>query len=252
MVKDIKGYLSELGFNRNEASVYLALAKLGEAKASQVAKTAGLPRTTAISILNKLAESSYITTHVYKGVISYWIESPQILLDSLNQKVVVAEKLKELLPNIYHADGRFPVARVFDTKKGIKNFIEKILRELEKGAIIYTIDTPNEGNYSKIFSDDLSSIIFNLKKKQGIITKTLVPAGSFAGIARNKLASQNIIIKELPAFLNFQGSFWLIKDMVINFSGNPPFLVATKHEAIVAGMKGIYDFLWSVATAKSI
>lgn len=129
----------------------MALAKLGEAKASEIAKVAELPRTTAISILNKLSEENYITTHTYKGVNSYWIESPQVLLDNLNSKIEIAEKLKEALPNIYHSDGRFPSAKFFDTKKSIKNFIEKTLNNLERGAIIYTIDTPHEGNYSKIF-----------------------------------------------------------------------------------------------------
>ncbi|MFA4942105.1 MAG: helix-turn-helix domain-containing protein [Patescibacteria group bacterium] len=247
MIKDLKNYLKELGFNKNEASVYLALAKLGEAKASQVAKLADLPRTTAISILNKLAEENYITTHIYKGVMSYWIESPQVLLDILNAKLVVAEKLKEILPTIYHVDGHFPFAKFFDTKNGIKNFIEKTLNGLEKGAIIYTIDTPNEGNYSKIFSDDLRDIISDIKKRKGIITKTLVPSGSFAGISQDKLSRQNIIIKELPESLKFQGSLWLINDLLINFSGNPPFLSAIRQNSIVDGIKNLYTFLWSVS-----
>jgi len=247
MIKDIKNYLKELGFNKNEASVYLALTKLGEAKASQIAKTAELPRTTTISILQKLAEENYITTHVYKGVTAYWIESPQVLLDNLNTKLEVAEKLKEALPNIYHADGRFPSSKFFDTKKSIKNFIEKTLNSLEKGSTIYTIDTPLEGNYKKIFSDDIEDIIVSIKKKRGLITKTLVPAGSLLGVAKNKISEQNILIKELPENLKFQGSLWLIKDMLINFSGNPPFLVMTKHTSIVDGMKGLYNFLWSAS-----
>jgi len=250
MIKDIKNYLFELGFNKNEAAVYLVLAKLGEARASQIAKAADLPRTTVISILDKLVGGNYITTHVYKGITSYWIESPQVLLDNLNSKIEIAEKLKEALPNIYHADGRFPSAKFFDTKKSIKNFIEKTLNSLEKGTVIYTIDTPHEGNYSKIFSDDLENIIFGIKKKRGVITKTLVPAGAFSGISKTKLSSQNIQIKELPVGLEFQGSLWLIKDMLINFSGNPPFLVVIKQGPIISGVKGLYNFLWNASAVK--
>lgn len=250
MIRDIKNYLAELGFNKNEASVYLALAKLGEARASQVAKTADLPRTTTISILNKLAAENYITTHIYKGVISYWIESPQVLLDNLNSKITIAEKLKEALPEIYHAAGRFPIAKIFDTKKSIKNFIEKVLSGLEKGTIIYTIDTPHEGNYNKIFSYAVEDIIFSIKRKRGIVTRTLIPFGTFSEISPLKLASQSIFIKELPAGLEFQGSLWFIKDMMINFSGNPPFLVLVKQESIVAGVKRLYDFLWNMSAIK--
>jgi len=250
MANDLKNYLRELDFNKNEASTYLALAKLGEAKASQIAKLAELPRTTVISILNKLVEENYVTIHVYKGLTFYWVESPQVLVDVLNNKVKIAEKLKEILPNVYHVNGRFPITRFFDTKKGIKNFIEKTLNSLTKGVIIYTIDTPHEGNYGKIFSDDLENVIFNIKKTRGVTTRTLIPAGSFLEISKNKLSRQDIVIKELPVGLKFKGSLWLIKDMLINFSGNPPFLVATKQNDIVDGMKGLYDFLWQASTPK--
>lgn len=250
MIKDIKNYLKELSFSKNEAIVYLVLAKLGEAKASHIAKAADLPRTTVISILNKLVGENYITAHVYRGISSYWIESPQVLLDNLNSKIEIAKKLKEALPSIYHVDGRFPSAKFFDTKKSIKNFIEKTLNSLEKGAVIYTIDTPHEGNYNKIFSDDLENIIFGIKKKRGIITKTLIPAGAFSRISKNKLSGQNIQIKELPVGLEFHGSLWLIKDMLINFSGNPPFLAVIKQGAIVSGIKGLYNFLWNASVIK--
>ncbi len=251
MIKTIKEYLNELGFSKNETDVYLALSKLGEAKASQIAKVADLPRTTAISILNKLTEENYITTHLYKGVLTYWIESPQVLSDILQNKIMIAEKLKDLLPNLYHADGHFPFGKFFDTKKSIKNFIEKTLNTLEKNTTIYTIDTPHEGNYDKIFSNELNSIVFDIKKKKGIITKTLIPSETFSSISQNKLAKQNIIIKELPKNLGFSGSLWIIKDTLINFSGNPPFLSVINHKAIVQGIKGIYNFLWNISIDKN-
>lgn len=251
MSNDIKSYLRELDFNKNEASVYLTLATLGEAKASQVAKLAELPRTTVISILNKLVEENYVTVHIYKGLTFYWIESPQVLVDVLNNKVKIAERLKEVLPVMYHINGRFPTAKSFDTKKAIKNFIEKTLNGLIKGTIIYTIDTPHEGNYGKIFSDDLEALIFSIKKARGIITRTLIPDGSFLGISKNKLSRQDITLKEMPAGLKFKGSLWIIKDMLIHFSGNPPFLVVVKQKDIVEGIKGIYDFLWEASVGKT-
>ena len=250
MTKEIKSYLKELGFHKNEAAVYLALASLGEAKASQIAKAADLPRTTAISILAKLAGENYLTTHVYKGVTSYWIESPQVLLDSLKLKMAVAEKLQSALPDLYQLQGRFPQAKICDNKKSIKQFIEKTLNSLSKGDIIYTIDTPGEGNYRKIFPDDMENIVVSLKQKKGIITRTLVPAGSYSGIEPDKLTRQNISIRELPPHCQFQGSLWLVKGMLINFSGNPPFLAMTKHESITAGMKGLYDYLWAISAPK--
>ena len=247
MKNKISNYLKELNFSDNEIKVYLSLAELGEAKASQIAKLANTPRTTAISILEKLTEENYITANIHKGIKTYWIESPTVLLDSLNNKIETAKKLSSLLPDIYRLSGHFPSAKIFDTNKGIRNIIEKNLNSLKKGDIIYTIDTPAEGNYSKVFSDDIESEFYNIKQRKGIITKTLVPFNSYTSISKHKLERQNIVLKVMPEGIKFKGSLWFIKGMLFNFSGNPPFLVATEHDAIVEGMRGIYDYLWKIS-----
>jgi len=99
-------------------------------------------------------------------------------------------------------------------------------------------------------SGDVESIIFGLKKKRNIITKTLIPFGTFSSISKNKLTGQNIVIKEMPDSISFEGSFWIIKDIIVHFSGSQPFLVAIKHKAIVDGMKSIYNFLWEISNSK--
>lgn len=247
MKNKISNYLKELNFNENEIKVYLALAELGEARASQVAKLADVPRTTAISILDKFSEENYITVHMYKGAKTYWVESPHVLLDSLSNKIEIAKKLADVLPEVYRLSGRFPSANVFDTKKGIKNVVEKSLNSMKKGDIIYTIDTPAEGNYSKIFSEHIENEFFNIKKRKGIITKTLVPFNTYLSISKPKLERQHIVIKVMPEEINFKGSLWLIKDKLFNFSGNPPFLVLIEHGAIVEGMRSIYNYLWKIS-----
>ena len=47
------------------------------------------------------------------------------------------------------------------------------------------------GNYEKIYSDDFRKHLFLTKKKKGVLTKTLVPYGPFAGISEYKLKYQN-------------------------------------------------------------
>jgi sugar-specific transcriptional regulator TrmB len=51
---NIQKKLKELGFNDNETKVYLSITKLGESSSANIAKKADLPRTTTISILEKL------------------------------------------------------------------------------------------------------------------------------------------------------------------------------------------------------
>ena len=248
MLKKIRDNLKELGFKTNEIKIYISLTKMGEATASQVAKRADIPRTTAIGILEKLKKENYLTANRYKGVTNYWIEAPHTLVDLYENKIEIAKDLNGVLSDLYRSTASFPFTKVYDTRSGIKQFIEKMLTSLKKNSIIYTIDSPSKGNYTKVYSENIGSSISNQKKRKGIVTHTLVPFGSYKKIQKNKIESQDIVIREMPEAIKFCSSFWIIDDMIVHFSGNPPFLTATKHGPIVAGMKNIYDFLWSVST----
>jgi sugar-specific transcriptional regulator TrmB len=245
MLAQIKKTLTDLGFKENEVKVYISLTELGEAAAAEVAKRAGLARTTVISILNKLEKLGYLTTHKFRGKIFYWIESPQVLGDVFQNKAELAGNLNKFLSSLYREGGSFPFSKTYDTKEGIKKFVESVLLKAKKKSIIHTIDTPREGNYKKIFSDDLEKIFFATKKKRQLFTKTLVPHGSFADIPHYKTENQDIELRELPAGLNFEASFWIIDSAVYFFSGNPPFLTMISHGSINNGLKAIYDFLWN-------
>ena len=246
-MNNIAEYLKELGLNTGEIKVYQALAKLGEAPASQVAKSANMPRTTAISILEKLILDKLISAHKYRGKTFYWIESPQAFIDSLTIKLDLAKEMDVTLRNIYKSDGVFPTVEVRDTVSGIRSFVEKIISNSKPKSIIYTIDSPNKGNYSKIYSERIETTLLNQKKKKDIHTLTLIPHGSFKDIASYKLNNQYITLKELPDGIDFEASIWLINDKLVHFSGNPPFIVAVRHEKIVYSFKQLFDYLWNIS-----
>lgn len=251
MLSEIKSKLLELGFKNNEMKVFIALTQLGEAPASKIAKKIDLPRTTVISILEKLVSDSYISTHKYRGVNSYWIESPRMLQQSLENKMLIAGELNELLKDLYHTEADFPSAEVYDSKLTIKKYIEKLLFKIKKGATIYTIDTPGEGNYEKIFSRDFGKALIAMKNKKNVLTKTLIPAGAYALIDAEKISAQRIEIRELPKAIDFRASFWIIDDIMVLFSGKYPFIVATRHKIIAESWKSIFNFFWASGERKN-
>lgn len=246
-MKNVQIYLQELGFGKNEIKVYLALTSLGEATAREIAKKADLPRTTAISILQKLREESYITTHMYKGVTNFWIESPQVLVDVLENKKNIAELLKVELAQIYRLQANFPQANVYDTKSSIKNFINKFLIGLDKKSIIKTIDVPGSGNYKKVFDENIGDVMNQIKIKKDILTRVLIPFGSQSKLNPQKTEGLSIEIRELPQGIEYKSSVWFAKNIMVQFSGYPPFLVATKHSEMVTSQENLYDYLWEVS-----
>jgi sugar-specific transcriptional regulator TrmB len=247
--QEIRRHLRDLGFNQNEVAVYIALTQLGESSSAKVAKKAELPRTTAASVLDRLAGDGYVSSHLYHGTTWYWIESPKMLENVFENRIEIARKLGGLLADSYRSEADFPNAKVYDTKAGIKSFIEKTLVGLKPGTIISTIDTPGAGNYTRIYSDGFGDILLKIKKKKRITTRTLVPHGASRDIDPEKVAAQDIILRELPVGVEgFRTSVWIIDDLFVQFSGRYPFIVAVKHRIITESMRGIFRYLWSVSS----
>lgn len=248
ITKNITTQLRALGFNRNEIVVYVALTQLGESHATMIAKKAGLPRTTTLSILQKMEHNGFVSIHRYKGRRFFWIESPHMIAQTFKRQVKIAEDLGQMLADLYRSEADFPYAKIYDSKASIKTFIEKTLLALKKNTEILTIENPLVGNYQKIISEDFISDMMAIKRKRQITTKTLVTCGAKSKIRPHKLQQQDIILREMPKDLNFGASFWIIDDMLVLFSGKYPFIVAINHRIIAESMKNIFLFLWRASS----
>ena len=132
MNKQTQEYLQELDFKPNEIKVYIASTQLGEATAAQIAKKINLPRTTVISVLQKLEQSNYISAHKYKGKTFYWVESPRLIKSSLEHKVEVASNLENLLTELYRSESTFPFSKTVDTKNGIKKYLKTVTAGIQR------------------------------------------------------------------------------------------------------------------------
>jgi len=247
MSQKIIQYLQELGFSKNEQKIYIALTELGESSASTIAKKADTPRTTAISILEKLEKEKYISIQRYHGRNIFWIESPQMIKKSLEQKVIIADELDELLTDLYRSESDFPYAKIYDTKSSIKSFIETLISKTTNGTIIYTIDNPKSGNYRKILSEKFYYNMIDMKNKNNITTHTLIPEGTLKTINPQKITDRNIDIRELPKDVEFKASLWIIDDTLVLFSGKYPFIVAVNHKIITSSIKSFFNYFWEIA-----
>jgi sugar-specific transcriptional regulator TrmB len=247
MTTQIKKYLKELGFNDKEITVYIALTQLGEAGASTIAKKADLPRTTVISILQKLGKENYISIHRYHGRNIFWIESPKMIKQTFEQKVVIADELDSLLTDLYSSESDFPHAQIYDTKSSITSFVEELIIKTQKGSTIYTIDNPKSGNYRKILSETFYYNMLNIKVDNCITTKTLIPHNTLKTIDTQKIIDRHIEIKEMPKNITFEASFWIIENTLVLFSGKYPFIVAVNHKIITHSFQSIFNYLWSVS-----
>lgn len=242
--------LKLLWLSDNEVNVYLCLTGLGESSVINIAKKSGLPRTTVKSILDRLVEEWYVTIQKYNNTNNYWIESPEILRKKLESKIELTDNLNYLLKDFYHSSKDIPFSQVYDTKQSISNFIEKTVLSLSKNSVIKVIESPREKNYNVFFTQEYLENMLAIKKKNNIITHSLISHNSFESININSLKKQNIVVKEMNEKIDFEASIWIIEEKIILFSGKIPFIVEINNKIIAKSFESIFDFLWSISLIK--
>lgn len=158
----IKQKLQELGFSEKEVRVYLALLELGSAVASDIAKKAGLKRSTAYVILESLAGRGLTSMVERRGVQLYSAAPPEQLVQYLKGMASrysgFADAAKELLPE-FPAPSRgntisTPKVHFFKGGEGVKTVYEDTLASLEEirvhAAFAHGQRTPTESPQKKL------------------------------------------------------------------------------------------------------
>ena len=136
--KALTDILKKSGFSDKEIDIYLALLELGSSVASDIAKRAGIIRSTAYVVLDSLLKRGLVTVTERRGVKMYHGASPDELVrhleESAKQYTVSAGEVKKLLPKLKadHSSGTpRPKVRLFEGEEGMKSVYEDALSSLE-------------------------------------------------------------------------------------------------------------------------
>lgn len=243
MPSSLKSLLENLGLSKREADVYLASLRLGESAAQDIAHAAGLTRTTAASVLERLAAQGFVSVHRKAGKRLYWIEDPHVLVEHERARLAVTEELAGRLHTEYHQADKKPDAEVVDAKEAIVAMMVKIIEGLPDGAEIRTIESPAAKHYQAVMSDELFHAIAKRKTAKGIRTRSLVPAGSQSAI-RPGAIQKSVEVRALPPGILFESSLWIFGASLVLFSGTHAFAVRVNHRHMHESMASLFEHFW--------
>ncbi|MBI4145308.1 helix-turn-helix domain-containing protein [Candidatus Woesearchaeota archaeon] len=135
--------LEKAGLRRQEAEAYLAALKLGVAKASEIAKKAGVAREAAYYILKSLQEKGFISEVIKSGVKHYSAVQPKRILQIIEEeKQRKAEAIHEALPEL-EALQKIAITRpTIEVYEGIQGFKTIASLLVEKPNIIISAYVP--------------------------------------------------------------------------------------------------------------
>ncbi len=161
--------LQDFGLSEKEAKVYLASLELGKATADQLAKHAGIVRSTSYTQIESLMKQGLMSTFD-EGKKTYFVpESPEHLtriiekqkadLDVKSQNITT--QLPDLL-SLYAGAGERPAVRFFEGKEGLVTIRADILKMKGKELCV----TTSYDEFVRVFDDEKERNEFTKKRQK--------------------------------------------------------------------------------------
>lgn len=124
-----------MGFDSNKTKVYLAVLALGTAAVSDIAKKAGLVRTTVYKVLSELVDEG-LAEEVAGKVKKFAALHPSKLIETMENKKKLAENILPELLGMFAATKFKPRMKFYEGESGKKKVFEDILNL--RDDIVYT------------------------------------------------------------------------------------------------------------------
>jgi HTH-type transcriptional regulator, sugar sensing transcriptional regulator len=120
---DIEKVLNELGIDGSRAHFYLAALELGDAPVTAIAAKAGIGRSNAYEVLNRLASMGLVSQVEQGGKVHVIAEDPSVLLRRLEQQRMMVTAVLPDLHSIYNRSRSKPRIRFFEGEEGIRTVL---------------------------------------------------------------------------------------------------------------------------------
>lgn len=240
--------LRKFGFSANESKVYLASLQSGQASAQDIARTAGIKRTTGYSVLTSLVSRGVIGKTKVKGKTRFLAEPPQRLLTLLHElEKGVTEALPELTA-IYNRHENKPKITFYEGESAVWNVYLDTLKEKPATILMW--------NNQEFFDKFKNSDYIPKRVALNIGARRIAPEGStWDKVNRHRDAkelSETLIVPKELFDPHIEVNIYNNKVAFMNYAENMSVIIESK--PIADAMRQAYELSWigakSVATNK--
>lgn len=136
----IQQTIEKLLNNAEEAAVYLAALRIGEATVTEIAKEARIPRTSCYHVLAALSKRGLVSSYPKQKRKHYIAENPQKLLMTLKETEAALREIMPQLQALDSATGAKPIVRFYEGADGIRQIFQDILSRKKEISAITSLD----------------------------------------------------------------------------------------------------------------
>lgn len=251
MMDDVKLALADLGLAPKEAETYLAMLELGSASVQDIAKKAGINRTTTYVMIEALKKHGLISTFERGKKTMFSAENPGQLVDILTRQIGAIEnkksRLEESLPRmlaIFNSIDDKPKVRFLEGERLMSDLMNELGASREEAWEMYAVDEYFIEAIKKLHTNEKRMDPGRRAKGRSLIT--IKP-----GFMLPYFDTRNTEIRALDWSVHqFSGDIVVCRDRVYIFvyRGRVCAIVIESKE-IVEIIRALFEMAWSCAIA---
>jgi HTH-type transcriptional regulator, sugar sensing transcriptional regulator len=242
----IQAHLARLGLTKKDTTVYMAVIRLGLARASEISAEVSLPRQTVYSILHNLVRRQLIEQYDRRGIRHFSGDLRALLRrirteqEKLQQEEAALAQEIAQIQTIKHRPASLPVLHYYEDREGLKKLFSDILVQNKAGE--KKMSGYGVNSYQKTMGEYFYSFI---KKRAalGVKTRLLIAEGPDDLSLTGPTDAYNRSVKRLRMDEQHAGCY-IIGDRVYFFSyfDNVGFVV--ENRAIAKLLQAVFDDHW--------
>lgn len=247
-IKELPNTLHTLGFSEKEATVYVALLELGHGTVAEIARKAGINRTTGYDILDSLASKKVVSVTGKEPKQEFAAEPPGAVIGYLRREAELAReriaKAEALVPQLrsVHATQNRPKIKFYEGTDGLKQVYEDTLTSTESIRAYANADDVHKGipNYFPNY--------FKRRAEKGISIRAIFPMNP-AGIARaafDKEEKREVAFVPADTYY-FSPEINIYDNKIMIASWKEKLGISIESAEIADAMKKIFELAWAEA-----
>jgi len=244
MPPSVEKVLEIYGLNKKEAKFYLASLVLGMANVAEIAKKAGLKRTTLYSLVDELEAKGLIKKATRRKKFYLIAESPENLLAKLEKELEVFKKSLPQFKSLQAELDTRPKIIFYQGREGFKRIWQEILKSDEKE---YLIITSAKEFLNFLGEKYIEKDIIQEKIKLGISSRQIITDSIYARKIMSKDKQENRQSKMAPPNHPFPATEIIFGNKVAVFSSRfENILMIIESEDIAKSRKSNFEIIWQL------
>lgn len=234
--------IKQYGLNDTEAKLYKAALEIGEASVQDMARAAGVKRTSIYYMLDDLVSKGVLIALKRNKKTLYTATAPSDLLKSFRHRLQDFEKTVSVLEEHRNSLFRKPAIYFLEGPSGFKQVWNMIFESHPKE---YRIMTEGLNFLDFIKEKYIINEIIQTKKKLGVVSKQIISDSAYARKIIAKDSAENRQSKLLPLHTKLPFTEIIAPKMVAYISprfNNVIFVV--ENEVFAESRRVVFDLLW--------